>query len=95
MSVYLFIYPPLKCACASPGRLSHAVLPQMVSRRMVGAALVALVASSFVSSAVAASMDAQAERKFAAKPNDIKKQQNFLPNNKQVRTASSNPRGCA
>lgn len=66
----------------------------MVSRRMVGAALVALIASSFVSSAVAASMDAQEARKFAAKPNDIKKQQNFLPNNKQVRAEVLSSGGC-
>ncbi|XP_047485665.1 uncharacterized protein LOC125036836 [Penaeus chinensis] len=69
--------------CSTPApRTKHTA--KMVSRRMVGAALVALIASSFVSSAVAASMDAQTERKFAAKPNDIKKQQNFLPNNKQA-----------
>ncbi|XP_071521857.1 uncharacterized protein [Panulirus ornatus] len=52
----------------------------MMSRQMMGMTLVLLLASSLVSSTIAASMEAQEAqeaRKFVSKPNDIKKQQHL------------------
>ncbi|XP_045585200.1 uncharacterized protein [Procambarus clarkii] len=50
----------------------------MMTRQMIGAALVTLLATSLVTSTFAASVEAQEAqeaRKFVSKPNDIKKQQ--------------------
>ncbi|XP_068232889.1 uncharacterized protein [Palaemon carinicauda] len=60
----------------------------MVSKKVTGVALVTLVVVSMVGSTIGASMDAQ-DRKYNAKPNNVKKQHLIEPDVKQEAPASS------